>query len=47
MVGSFSDRCTANDFSAVFSHILQSNFAWHSQYLVLLEGDSCCSAQCY
>ena len=54
MVGSFSDHArigralelTLQLFSAIFSLILECNFAWQAQYLVRLEGDACCSAYC-
>ena len=39
----------ANDVSAIshkFLDILEYHFPWHGQYLVMLEGDSCCSGQC-
>ena len=38
-----------NHVSAVFqdlSDILECHFSWQAQYLVILGGDSCCSAQC-
>ena len=48
MVGSCSDRPRIGiDASAVFgkfSLILECNFAWQAQYVVRLEGDTCCSA---
>ena len=47
MLGTVSDRPrTVNDVSAGFFHILDCRFSWQVQYLVMLEGDSCCSAQC-
>ena len=50
MLGSFSDRArTVNDVSAVFNEFL-SNLAWSfcvaGAVLVMLEGDTCCSAPC-
>ena len=35
-----------NDVSYVTRIKDQIHFAWHAQYLVKLEGDSCCSAHC-
>ena len=35
-----------NDVSYVRSYYHESDFAWQAQYLVQLEGDSCCSAPC-
>ena len=33
-------------FSGTFCQILGGHFAWQAQYLVRLEGDTCCSAHC-
>ena len=33
-------------FSANFCQMLGGHFAWQAQYLVRLEVDACCSAQC-
>ena len=33
-------------FSAHFLHILERHFSWQVQYLLTLEGDASCSAQC-
>ena len=48
MVGSFSDRPRiGNDVSTVFKDFLgEWNFVWQAQYLVMLEGEACCSAHC-
>ena len=35
-----------NDVSYVTGINHESDFLWREQYLVMLEGDSCCSAQC-
>ena len=35
-----------NDVSYVTRINYEIHFAWQAQYLVKLEGDSCCSAQC-
>ena len=35
-----------NDISYVRSINHESHFTWHAQYLVRLEGESCCSAYC-
>ena len=35
-----------NDVSYVRDINHESHFAWQAQYLVKLEADSCCSAQC-
>ena len=53
MVGSFSDwsqigcamKMTFQLFSANFCQILGGHFAWQAQYLVRLEGNTCCFAQ--
>ena len=53
MVGSFSDwsqigcamKMTFQLFSANFCEILGGHFAWQAQYLVRLEGNTCCFAQ--
>ena len=37
---------TFQPFSENFSDILECHFSWQAQYLVMLEGDSCCSAHC-
>ena len=54
MVGSWSDHSrivpalemTFDPFSEIFSEILPCYFSWQAQYLVRLEGDTCCSAHC-
>ena len=54
MVGTVSDRSrigralemTFHLFSANFCQMLCADFAWQAQYLVRLEVDACCSAQC-
>ena len=50
ILGMVSDRPPIpSDISPVFGHlfeILQSHFAWQVQYLVRVEGDTCCSAHC-
>ena len=33
-------------FSGIVCQILGGHFAWQAQYLVRLEGDTCCSAHC-
>ena len=33
-------------FQRFFSEILECHFSWQAQYLVRLEGDTCCSAHC-
>ena len=33
-------------FSRNFFEILESHFSWQAQYLVMLEGNLCCSAHC-
>ena len=35
-----------NDVSNVMRINHEIHFAWQAQYLVKLEGDACCSAQC-
>ena len=35
-----------NDVSYVTDIIHESHFTWQAQYLVTLEADACCSAQC-
>ena len=35
-----------NDASSVRGFNHESDFPWQAQYLVKLEGDSCCSAHC-
>ena len=35
-----------NDVSYVTRINVEIHFAWQAQYLVKLEGDSCCSAYC-
>ena len=35
-----------NDVSYVRSYYHESDFAWQAQYLVQMEGGSCCSAHC-
>ena len=35
-----------NDVSSVTRITHESHFAWQVQYLVRLEGESCCSAHC-
>ena len=37
---------TFHQFSDIFFEILQCHFSWQAQYLVRLEGDTCCSAYC-
>ena len=44
MVGSCS--FTVHLFSRNFFEILESHFSWQAQYLVMLEGNLCCSAHC-
>ena len=54
MVGLCSDRSrigpalemTFHLFSNILSEISQCNFVWQAQYLVMLEGEACCSAHC-
>ena len=54
MLGSFSDHgricpaleMTFEPFSEIFSDMLQCFFLWQAQYLVRLDGDTCCSAHC-
>ena len=35
-----------NDVSYVTRINDEGNFSWQAQYLVMLEGDDCCSAHC-
>ena len=52
MLGSWSDQSrivpalemTFDPFSEIFSDMLQCHFSWQAQYLVRLDGDTCCSA---
>ena len=37
---------TFDPFSGIFSDMLQRYFSWQAQYLVRLDGDTCCSAHC-
>ena len=39
---------TFDPFSEIFSEmlLLQCHFSWQAQYLVRLEGETCCSAHC-
>ena len=54
MLGSISDHSrigralamTLHLFSANFCQMLDGYFAWQVQYLVRLEGDTCCSVYC-
>ena len=38
--------CIGNDGSQVRRINHEIDFVWQAQYLVKLEGDTCCSAQC-
>ena len=44
MVGSSPHWKTFDPFSEIFSDMLQCHFSWQAQYLVRLDGDTCCSA---
>ena len=44
MLGSWSDHARIHP--AIFFLILECYFAWQAQYLVKLQGESCCSAHC-
>ena len=54
MVGSWSDHgrivpaleMTFDPFLEIFYEMLQCHFSWQAQYLVRLEGDTCCAAHC-
>ena len=54
ILGSFSDHgrigpaleMTFHLFLEIFFEILQCHFSWQAQYLVRLDGDTCCSAHC-
>ena len=50
MLGTVSDRPRiGNDFPSVFKDFrrnLRMEFLWQAQYLVMLEGEACCSAHC-
>ena len=35
---------TFHEFSDIFFEMLQCHFSWQAQYLVRLDGDTCCSA---
>ena len=37
---------TFHPFSSNFFEILDGHFSWQAQYLVRLDNDTCCSAQC-
>ena len=37
---------TFDPFSEIFSELLQCYFLWQAQYLVRLDGHTCCSAHC-
>ena len=37
---------TFHEFSDIFFEMLQCHFSWQAQYLVRLDGDTCCSAHC-
>ena len=39
-------RALLNDVSNVSRIDHESHFSWHAQYLVMLEGESWCSAHC-
>ena len=38
--------CNVNDIAYVTRINDESHFSWQAQYLVRLQGDICCSAQC-
>ena len=47
MVGSSSNRPSIGQSnSRLFGSILAVTISWQAQYLVMLEGDCCCSAHC-
>ena len=37
---------TFHEFSDISFEMLQCHFSWQVQYLVRLDGDTCCSAHC-